>query len=139
MLYSLGIMGYSLTQVILCNLVIETMINVESQVNIIYIFVTFLLDFYNFYLFTSNTNSNKWVIILSFVEGAIAIGDCDLLLALMDDVTVFTIWKPRVEVDIVEVAHCKETFLASAEPKAAILHLPVGLSITSYSIGKLEI
>ena len=139
MLYSLGIMGYSLTQVILCNLVIETMINVESQVNIIYIFVTFLLDFYNFYLFTSNTNSNKWVIILSFVEGAIAIGDCDLLLALMDDVTVFTIWKPRVEVDIVEVAQCKETFLASAEPKAAILHLPVGLSITSYSIGKLEI
>ena len=56
----------------------------------------------------------------------------------MDDVTVFTIWKPRVEVDIVEVAHCKEALLASTEPKAAILHLPVGLSMAGNSIGKLK-
>ena len=92
----------------------------------------------HFKLRTSNTDSHNGVIVFSLVEDTKTIGDGDLLLALMDDVTVITIRKSSVEVDVVKVTHCKEALLASTEPKAAILHLPVGLSMAGNSIGKLK-
>ena len=62
----------------------------------------------HFKLRTSNTDSHNGVIVFSLVEDTKTIGDGDLLLALMDDVTVITIRKSSVEVDIVSLPIAKK-------------------------------
>ena len=94
-------------------------------------FVVFLV------LTASNADGNNWIVVLSFLESSVPILNPDFLLTIVDDVAVFAVRKSGVKVDVVEVAHGKETLLASAEPEAAILNLPVLLLGSSNGIGKL--
>jgi hypothetical protein len=92
---------------------------------------------FGFDLTATNTNGNNRIVVLSLAESSVSILDTDLLLAFVDDVAVFAVRKSSVKVDVVEVAHGKEALLASAEPEAAILDLPVLLFGSSNGIGKL--
>jgi len=86
----------------------------------------------------SNTNGYNRVISLCFVKGSPSIIYGNFLLAVMDNVAIFTIWHFSLKSNVIQISHCKKALWSTAETQAAVLDLPVALFFSSDCVCKLK-